>query len=57
MDVIQVFGTDYRLLHVFGTGAEKRPFSAPGGLAIEPGTNRLYVAEMLANRVSAFQLR
>ena len=56
MDVVQVYDTDYRLLYVFGAGGELRRFKAPGGMAIDPATNRLYVVEMLENRVSVFQL-
>lgn len=57
MDVIQVFDSNYRLLHVLGVGGKLRRFTAPAGMAIDPTTDRLYVAEMLAHRVSAFQLR
>ena len=57
MDVVQVYGSDYRLSHVFGNQGRIHRFQAPGGMAIDLETNRLFVVEMLANRVSVFQLR
>lgn len=56
LDVVQVFGADYRFSHVFGSGGAPHRFKAPGGMAIDPAGNRLFVVEMLANRVSVFQL-
>lgn len=56
LDVIQVFDAGYRLLHVLGEAGQPRRFNAPVGLAID-GNDRLYVVEMLANKVSAHALR
>lgn len=56
LDVVQVFDTGYRLLHVLGDAGKPRRFSAPVGLAVDGG-DRLYVVEMLANKVSAHALR
>lgn len=56
MEVVQVFDSGYRLLHVLGQGDKPRRFVAPVGLAVSMD-GRLYVAEMLANRVSVFELR
>ncbi len=56
MDVIEVFGDDYRFQHVLGVKGKIRRVTAPGGIAID-ATDRLFVAEMLANKVSVFSLR
>ncbi|MDA8254811.1 MAG: NHL repeat-containing protein [Betaproteobacteria bacterium] len=56
LEVIQVFDTSYRLQHVLGDAGKPRRFSAPVGLAIDGG-DRLYVVEMLANKVSVHALR
>ncbi len=56
MEVVQVFDSGYRLLHVLGQGGRPHRFVAPVGLAASLD-GRLYVTEMLANRVSVFELR
>lgn len=56
MDVIQVFDSNYRFQHVLGTGGSLQRFKSPGGLAID-GKDRLYVVEMLGNKVSVYSLR
>lgn len=56
MDVVEVFGSDYRFQYVLGTRGKIRRVTAPGGLAID-ASDRLFVAEMLANKVSVFSLR
>lgn len=56
LEVIQVFDAGYRLLHVLGDAGKPRRFNAPVGLAVD-GNDRLYVVEMLANKVSVHALR
>jgi DNA-binding beta-propeller fold protein YncE len=56
MDVIEVFDASYRFQHVLGNGGNLQRFTAPGGLAIDAG-DRLYVVEVLANKVSVYNLR
>jgi DNA-binding beta-propeller fold protein YncE len=55
LGVIQLFNEDTRLRGVVGYGGEFARFDTPAGLAVD-GSNRLYVAEMLANKVSVLQL-
>jgi DNA-binding beta-propeller fold protein YncE len=55
MDVIQVFDDAHQFMHVLGTGNQPHRFTAAAGIAIDD-TNRLYVAEVLKNRVSVYQL-
>lgn len=56
LDVVQVFDAGYRFQHVIGEAGRPRRFSAPVGIAVD-GSDRLYVVEMLANKVSAYALR
>ncbi|WP_170942375.1 NHL repeat-containing protein [Noviherbaspirillum denitrificans] len=56
MDVIQVFDNSYRFQHVLGADGNLQRFNSPGGLAID-NNNRLYVVEMLGNKVSVHSLR
>lgn len=56
MDVIQVFNGSYRFQHLLGSGGALQRFNSPGGLAID-GSDRLYVVEMLGNKVSVYSLR
>ncbi len=56
MDVIETFGSDYRFQHVLGARGKVRRVTAPGGIAID-ASDRLFVAEVLANKVSVFSLR
>jgi len=55
MDVIQVFDRDGDLLHILGNNSEIRRFKHPAGMAIKNG--RLYVTEVLNNKVSVFSLK
>jgi len=55
MDVVQVFDDAHQFLYVFGTGGKPHRFIAAGGIAVDD-TNRLYVAEVLKNRISVYQL-
>ena len=55
MDVIQVFDDAHQFIHVLGTGGKPHRFISAAGIAIDD-TNRLYVAEVLKNRVSVYQL-
>lgn len=56
MDVIEVFSGEGRFLHVLGEGGTRiRRFTSPAGIFIKG--DRLYVAEMLENRVSVYRLR
>jgi hypothetical protein len=54
LDVIQVYDSSYKFQYVLGSGGKPRKVTAPGGIALDG--NRLYVAEMLANRVSVYEL-
>lgn len=54
MNVIEVFDRDARFLYVVGRDGAPRRFSAPAGIAV--GRGRLFVAEMLDNKVSVFAL-
>lgn len=56
MDLIEVFNSDCRFQHVLGAKGKIRRLTAPGGIAIG-ASDRLFVAEMRANRVSVFGLR
>lgn len=56
MEVVQVFDSGYQLLHVLGQGGKPYRFVSPVGLAVSLD-ERLYVTEMLGNRVSVFELR
>lgn len=55
LDVVQVFDTGYRFMHVLGDAGKPYRFKAPVGLAVDDN-NRIYVVEMLANKVSVFSL-
>lgn len=55
LGVVQLFDSDTRFRGVVGSDSEFARFTTPAGLAID-GRNRLYVAEMLANKVSVLQL-
>ncbi|MBE9536717.1 MAG: NHL repeat-containing protein [Proteobacteria bacterium] len=56
IDVIEVFSEEGQFLHVLGEGRGKiRRFTAPGGIFIK--NNKLYVTEMLANKVSVYELK
>ena len=56
MELIQVFDSGYEFKHVLGQGHRVHKFMAPTGLAIDAG-NRLYVTQMLGNKVSVYELR
>jgi hypothetical protein len=56
MDLNEVFDGDCQLQHVLGAKGKMRRPTAPGGIAIG-ASDRLFVAEMRANRVSVFSLR
>ncbi|WP_456381067.1 NHL repeat-containing protein [Thiolapillus sp.] len=55
LGVIQVFNADTRYQSVLGNKGDIGYFDTPTGLATD-GKKRLYVAEMLANRVSVLRL-
>lgn len=55
LGVIQVFSTDTRFQYVLGKADAPYKFTSPAGIAIDKH-NRLYVCEMLGNKVSVFQL-
>lgn len=54
LDVVQVYDSSYRFLHVVGSGGKPHRVIASGGIAVDGG--RLYVTEMLKNRVAVFEL-
>lgn len=56
LEVVQVFDSGFNLLHVLGAAGQPRRFMSPVGLAVSKD-ERIYVTEMLANRVSVFELR
>lgn len=56
MDVVEMFGSDYRFQRVLGARGKVRRFTAPGGIAVD-ASDRLFVAEMLANKVSVYSVR
>ncbi|MDH5388944.1 MAG: 6-bladed beta-propeller, partial [Gammaproteobacteria bacterium] len=56
MGVIQVFDSNHRFSHVLGEKGNPEIFSTPSGIFVD-NNQRLYVAEMLSNRVSVYQLR
>lgn len=56
MDVIEVFNDSYRFQYALGMAGTQQHFNAPGGIAIDKNY-RLYVVEMLSNKVSVFSLR
>jgi len=56
MDVIEVFSEEGQFLFVLGEGrGEIRRFTSPGGIFIK--NDRLYVAEMLENKISVYSLK
>lgn len=55
MDLVQAFEDGYEFDHVVGKGDQIREFVAATGLAVS-GKDRLYVCEMLADRVTVVQL-
>lgn len=55
MGVIQVFADTSHFLYVLGRNGEPHRFKTPTGIAVDD-RNRLFVAEMLENRVSIFDL-
>lgn len=55
MDVIQVFDRDGDLLFILGNKNDVRRFKHPAGMAIRG--DRLYVAEVLNNKISVFKLK
>lgn len=56
MGLIEVFSSDCQFQHVLGPRGKIRRLTAPGGISIA-ALDRLFVAEMLANKVSVFSLR
>ena len=54
LGVVQAFGKDGQFLGVLGSGGQPARFKAPTGLAFAGG--RLYVTDMLAGKVVAFEL-
>lgn len=54
LDVVQVFDSSYRFLYVLGAGGQPQRVVSAGGIAVDG--RRLYVTEMLKNRVSVFEL-
>ncbi len=55
LDLIQVYDRAHRFKHVLGSDGKPYKVTAPGGIAID-AQNRLYVAEVLENKVSVFLL-
>ena len=56
MDVIEVFNNEGRFLHVLADKSKNiNIFTSPGGIFIKG--NRLYVTEMLENRISVYSLK
>ncbi|MEN8130711.1 MAG: NHL repeat-containing protein [Pseudomonadota bacterium] len=55
LGVLQLFDSDKRFQGVLGEAGDIAHFTTPTGLAFD-GKGRLYVAEMLANRVSVLEL-
>lgn len=55
LEVIQIFNSDTRFKAVLGENGEFAHFTTPTGLAMD-SRGRLYVAEMLANKVTVLQL-
>jgi len=55
LEVIQLFNSDTHFKAVLGERGEFAHFTTPAGLAMD-GRGRLYVAEMLANKVTVLQL-
>jgi hypothetical protein len=57
MGVIQIFDSNGEFFAVVGDPAKSAPkkFKTPMGLFID-NNNRLYVVEMLANRVSVYRI-
>lgn len=56
MDLIQVFSQTGKLLHVLKAGNPERKIVAPAGISIDIRTGRIFIAEVLKNRVSVFKL-
>ncbi|MCU7917835.1 MAG: NHL repeat-containing protein [Candidatus Thiodiazotropha sp. (ex Epidulcina cf. delphinae)] len=54
LGVIQIYNSDTRFHAVLGTNGEIARFDTPAGMTVDK-RDRLYVAEMLANKVSVFQ--
>jgi DNA-binding beta-propeller fold protein YncE len=55
LEVVQLFDSDTRFKAVLGENGDFAHFTTPAGLAMD-SRDRLYVAEMLANKVSVLQL-
>ncbi len=56
IDIIEVFNANGKFLYVLGDGRGNiQRFTSPGGIFIKG--NKLFVTEMLENRVSVFQVR
>ena len=55
LEVIQLFENDTRFKDVLGEAGEFAHFTATTGLAMDD-RGRLYIAEMLANKVSVYQI-
>jgi tripartite motif-containing protein 71 len=54
LNVVQVFSDEGKFLHVLEFSSTGRTLDTPTGLAVSE--DRLYVVEMMANRVSAFRI-
>lgn len=55
MELVQVFDDSGHFLYVLGDDGKPRRMTSPAGMAIDDN-GRLYVAEMLDNKVSIFEL-
>lgn len=55
MDLVQVFDDAGRFLYILGENGKPLTMTSPAGMAIDD-SGRLYVAEMLENKVSVFAL-
>jgi tripartite motif-containing protein 71 len=55
LDVVQVFSDEARFMHVLGQAGKPQRFVSVAGIAVG-NDDRLYAAEMLANKVSVYLL-
>lgn len=55
LDVVEVFNNNTSFSHVLGANNQARKFISPAGMAIDVN-NRIYVTEMLENKVSVYLL-
>lgn len=56
MDLIEVFNSSRQFSHVLGKNNHPQRFTAPAGITLD-GHRRIYVTEMLGNKVSVYELK